>query len=94
MSDLIQLIEHRIALSDSIMGAEGGRASACGTGLPVLRTEPVPVSAIRRVSLTRLLRPITLRLSVWRGIRRQKIARLIRSEDVKRGLRKSKGERT
>lgn len=44
--------------------------------------------------LTRLLRPITLRLSVWRGIRRQKVARLVRSEDVKRGMRKSKGERT
>ena len=38
------------------------------------------------------LRRLALRVSIWRGIRRQKIARLVRSEDVKRGLAKSKGE--
>lgn len=39
-----------------------------------------------------MIRRFLLRLSIARGIHRQKIARQIRSADVKRGLAKSRGE--
>lgn len=34
-----------------------------------------------------MIRPLTLRISLWLGYRRQRIARMVRSADVKRGLR-------
>lgn len=37
-----------------------------------------------------MIHRLTLRLSLWLGYRRQRIARLVRSADVKRGLAKSK----
>jgi hypothetical protein len=33
-----------------------------------------------------MIRTLTLKLSIWRGVRRQRAARLVRSSDVKRGL--------
>lgn len=38
-----------------------------------------------------MIRRLVLKLSLWRGYRRQRVARLVRSADVKRGLAKSKG---
>lgn len=58
------------------------------------RFAPSPFRS-RPFGLRSLTRRLTLKLSLWLGYRRQRIARLVRSADVKRGQAKSrlKGKR-